>query len=80
MELLTSMDLSSFILVFSRFVDLRGPVCSLYSDNGAIFKAAAHVLLQLLQSEELQSFFRKKELSWEFILRITLHKKVLGSV
>ena len=33
-ELVTSLDLNSFVLAFSRFVDLRGPVSSFYSDNG----------------------------------------------
>ena len=66
-ELVTSMDLSSFILAFSRFVDLREPVASMYSDNGTTFREAANVLPQLLHSEELQSFFRIKRLSWEFI-------------
>ena len=66
-EIVTSLDLSSFILAFSRFIDLRGPVRSLYSDNGSTFKAAAHVLPELLQSQGLQSFFRQKELTWEFI-------------
>ena len=66
-ELVTSMDLSSFILAFSRFVDLRGPVASMYCNNGTTFKAAANVLPQLLHSEDLQSFFRKKGFSWEFI-------------
>ena len=66
-ELVTSLDLNNFILAFSRFIDVRGPVSSLYSDNGATFKAAAHVLPSLLQSSGLHSFFRKKSLSWEFI-------------
>ena len=66
-EIVTYLDLNSFILAFSRFIDLRGPVRSLYSDNGSTFKAAAHVLPELLQSQGLQSFFRQKELTWEFI-------------
>ena len=56
-ELVTSTDLSSYTLVFFRFVDLREPVSSIYSDTGTAFKAAAHVLPQLLQSEGLQPFF-----------------------
>ena len=39
----------------------------MYSDNGTTFKAAANVLPQLFHSEELQSFFRKNTLPWEFI-------------
>ena len=66
-ELVTSLDLSNFIMAFSRFVDLRGSVSSMYSDNGTTFKAAAHVLPELLEADKLQSFFRKKKISWEFI-------------
>ena len=54
-------------MAFSRFVDLRGSVSSMYSDNGTTFKAAAHVLPELLEADKLQSFFRKKKISWEFI-------------
>ena len=67
-ELVTSLDLSNFIMAFSRFVDFRGSVSSMYSDNGTTFKAAAHGLPELLQADKLQSFFRKKKISWEFIL------------
>ena len=66
-ELVTSLDLSSFILAFSRFVDVRGPVSGFHSDNGSTFKAAAHILPDLLSSDDLQSFFRQKGISWEFI-------------
>ena len=50
-ELVTSLDLTNFILNFSRFVDIRGPVSSFYSDNGSTFKAAGHILPELLQSK-----------------------------
>ena len=66
-ELVTSLEVSSFIMAFTRFIDIRGPVSCLYSDNGSTFKAAASILPGLLESEGLQSFFRKKGLSWEFI-------------
>ena len=66
-ELVTSLDLNSFILAYTRFIDVRGPISSFYSDNGATFKAAANVLPNLLESNELQSFFRRKCLTWEFI-------------
>ena len=66
-ELVTSLDLSSFILAFSRFVDVRGPVSGFHSDNGSTFKVAAHILPDLLSSDDLQSFFRQKGISWEFI-------------
>ena len=40
-ELVTSLDLNSFLLAFSRFTNLRGAVDTIYSDNGSTFCAAA---------------------------------------
>ena len=54
-------------MAFSRFVDLRGSVSSMYSDNGTTFKAAARLLPELLLADKLQSFLRKMKISWEFI-------------
>ena len=65
-ELVISLNLSVFIMAFSRFIDLKGPVSS-FSDNGTIFKAIIQVFRQLLQFDELRAFFRKKKLTWEFI-------------
>ena len=58
-ELVTSLTLSEFILAFTRFTDLRGPVSTIYSDNGTTFQAAAKVLPKLLESTEY--------INWEFI-------------
>ena len=66
-EIVTFLDQNSFILAFLCFINLRGPVRSFYSDNGSIFKAAARIFPELLQSQGLQSFFRQKEYTWEFI-------------
>ena len=66
-EFVTSLDLSSFILAFSRLVDVRGPESGFHSDNGSSFMVAAHILPDLLSSNDLQSFFRQKGISWEFI-------------
>ena len=57
--------LQSFLL--SRFTDLRGPVSSIYSDNGTTFQAAAKVLPKLLESTELKNSLCKKGIDWEFI-------------
>ena len=43
-------------------MDIRGPGSSFYSDNGSTFKAAAHIVPELLQSKELQSFWRRGEI------------------
>ena len=57
--------LQSFLL--SRFTDLRGPVSTIYFDNGTTFQAAAKVLPKLLESTELKNSFCKKGINWEFI-------------
>ena len=66
-ELVTSLTLSEFILAFTRFTDLRGPVSTIYSDNGTTFQAAAKVLPKLLESTELKNSLRKNGINWEFI-------------
>ena len=57
--------LQSFLL--SRFTDLRGPVSTIYPDNGTTFQAAAKVLPKLLESTELKNSLCKKGIDWEFI-------------
>ena len=47
-EIVTSLDLNSFLLAFSRFTNLRGAVDTMYSDNGSTFVAAADILPTLL--------------------------------
>ena len=66
-ELMTSLDVTSFILAYTRFIDIRGPVSNFYSDNAQTFKAVASLFSEFLESDGLQSFFRQKGLSWEFI-------------
>ena len=75
-EILTSLDLNSFLLAFSRFTNLRGNVDTLYSDNGSTFRAAADRLPSLLQSNVFQNSLRKK--NWVFIPLIHLVKVVAG--
>ena len=57
--------LQSFLL--PRFTDLRGPVSTIYPDNGTTLQAAAKVLPKLLESTELKNSLRKKGINWEFI-------------
>ena len=66
-KLVSSLDLSNFIMAFFLFVGHRGSISSIYSYNGTTFKAAAHVLPELLQPDEFQSFLRRKRITWEFI-------------
>ena len=43
-ELVTSLDLNSFLLAFSRFTNLRGAIDTIFSDNGSTFCAAGDKL------------------------------------
>ena len=65
-EMVTSLDLNSFLLAFSRFMNLRGPVDTMFSDNGSTFKAAASQLPLLLASTELHNSLRKRGINWKF--------------
>ena len=47
-EVVTELDLNNFILAFSRFINLRGPIDTLFSDNGKSFCAAEKQLPLLL--------------------------------
>ena len=63
-ELVTGLDLNNFLLAFSRSVNLRGAVDTMYSDNGSTFHAAASVLPPLLSSTELHNSLHKRNISW----------------
>ena len=54
-ELVTSLNLDSFLLAFTRFTNLRGSVDTMFPDNASTFKAAADLLPQLLNSNEFPS-------------------------
>ena len=49
-EIVTRLDLNSFLLAFSRFTNLRGAVDTFFSDNGSTFCAASEKLPDLLSS------------------------------
>ena len=65
-ELVTSLSLSDFVLAFTRFSDLRGPIKTAYSDNGSTFQAASKALPKLLNTPGFQNFLREKDVSWNF--------------
>ena len=58
-ELVTSLDLDSFLLTFSRFTNLRGAVDTIYSDNASTFRAASDELPALLGSTRFHNSLRK---------------------
>ena len=63
-ELVTSLDLDSFLPAFTRFTNLRESVDTMFSDNAPTFKAAANLLPQLLNSNEFGNTLRKKNINW----------------
>ena len=54
-EIVTGLDLNNFLLAFSRFINLRGSVETIYSDNCSTFCAAAKVLPKILCSVEFNN-------------------------
>ena len=63
-ELVTSLDLNSFLLALTRFVNLRGAVDTFYSDNASTFRAASDKLPKLLGSSEFVNSLRKLNINW----------------
>ena len=63
-ELVTSLDLISFLLAFSRFTNLRGAVATIFSDNASTFCAAADQLPKSLGSTEFYNSLRKRNINW----------------
>ena len=67
-ELVTLLSLSKFLLAFTRFVNLRGHVNKVLSDNESTFQAASKKLSELIESREFQNSLRHKGINSEFIL------------
>ena len=63
-EIVTSIDLNSFILAFSRFTNLRGPVDTFFSDNGKMFCAAEKQLPLIIDSTEFYDSLRQRNINW----------------
>ena len=66
-EMVVSLSLDEFLLAFTRFMDLRGPVSNLYSDNGSTFQAASKKLPELVESPAFLNSLRQKSINWHFI-------------
>ena len=66
-EMVVSLSLDEFLLAFTRFMDLRGPVSNLYSDNGSTFQAASKKLPELVESPAFLNSLRQKGINWHFI-------------
>ena len=63
-ELVTSLDLNSFLLAFLRFTNLRGNIDVIYSDNASTFCAASSQLSDVLGSTEFHNALRKFDIDW----------------
>ena len=63
-EIVTSLNLNSFPLAFSRFTNLRGAVDTFFSDNGSTFCAASEKLPDLLSSTKFHNALRKSNINW----------------
>ena len=63
-ELVTSLDLTSFLLAFSRFTNLRGAVNTVFSHNGSTFGAVAERLASLMTSKEFHNSLRRRGINW----------------
>ena len=55
---------TSFLLVFSRFTNLRGAVDIVFSDNDSTSCAAAERLPSLLGSTEFHDSLRRHGINW----------------
>ena len=63
-EIVTGMDLNNCILAFSRFINLRGPVDTFFSDNGKTFCAAEKQLPLIIGSTEFHNSLRQRNINW----------------
>ena len=63
-EVVTSLDLNSFLLVFLRFTNLRRAEDTFFSDNASAFCATPDQLMELLTSTEFQNSLRKLDINW----------------
>ena len=74
-EIVTGLDLNNFLLAFTRFINLRDSVDTIYSDNGSTFCAAAEALPKLLDSSEFVNSVRKRGINW---IRISPYAPIQG--
>ena len=68
LELVDSLNVSSFFRSFRRFCARRGLPRKLYSDNAKTFKAAAKEIKQILNSKSVKGMMVNKGVDWEFIV------------
>ena len=71
LELLSSMNTTTFLQALKRFISRRGTPSIIYSDNAKTFKKASKILEfqgpNILTDEEIQSFVSNRRITWKFI-------------
>ncbi|GFU10021.1 uncharacterized protein TNCV_1797221 [Trichonephila clavipes] len=65
LELITSLSTTDFIQAMRRFIDRRGRISVMYSDNGTNFTGLNNALIQL-DWTTIESEFRVHEIRWKF--------------
>ena len=67
LELAPDLSVSSFLLLFHRFVSRRGLPVILISDNAKTFKGSAKEILKIARSKEVIQFLGDRRVTWKFI-------------
>ena len=67
LELVTDLMAETFLNAFRRFISRRSCPKLIMSDNASNFKLGSELLNQVMQSEEIQEEFTRRECEWRFI-------------
>lgn len=68
LELTSDLSVSSFLLLFRRFVSRRGLPVTLISDNAKTFRAATKEVSKIAGSTEVIDYLRNRRVTWKFIV------------
>ena len=68
LELAPDLSVSSFLLLFRRFVGRRGLPVTIFSDNAKTFKTSSKHILKIARSSEVIRFLGDKRVTWKFIV------------
>ena len=68
LELAPDLSVSSFLLLFRRFVSRRGLHVKIFSDNAKTFKTSSKHILRIARSSEVIRFLGNRGVTWKFIV------------
>ena len=68
LELVPSLDASTFLLCLGRFIGRRGLSKLIVSDNAKTFQASEKTLVSLFELEDVQEHLSSKGIRWQFNL------------